>query len=212
MNGEKESKKERRETARQARIEAQRARERARRRKLLLRNGLILILVVGLGAYGFTRWQSGDRAQDKARADAGCSGIKEVEEMATANHVAETDPPPKYNTNPPTSGDHFGSTAPWGALDETVDRRMLVHNLEHGGIVVHFKDLPDSEAEALEDLADETPSGLVSYPDEEIDKPIAMAAWGHLETCERYNERVIRDFANERCNKGPEKPGLGCNI
>jgi hypothetical protein len=43
-----------------------------------------------------------------------------------------------YNSNPPTSGLHWGAAAPWGVLATPAAKETLVHNMEHGGVVVWY--------------------------------------------------------------------------
>src|SRR5579864_3213956 len=46
-----------------------------------------------------------------------------------AQHVA-------YNSNPPSSGPHYPSPTPWGIKDSEVVDETLVHNEEHGGVII----------------------------------------------------------------------------
>lgn len=41
-----------------------------------------------------------------------------------------------YSTNPPTSGPHSSSPMPFSVLEEPAPKENLVHNMEHGGVVV----------------------------------------------------------------------------
>ena len=45
---------------------------------------------------------------------------------------------PKWNSSPPTSGPHYGVPAVWDFYDEEVPLVQTVHNLEHGGVVIHY--------------------------------------------------------------------------
>jgi len=204
------SKKEKREAARSARVEAQRAREKARKRK---KNVLLALLVIGallLGAFGVNAYLNGKGKVKKDTAAAGCVD-KEFKELNASPHLEPSAPVPDYNSNPPTSGLHFDQTAPWGTSDETIEDRMLVHNLEHGGLAIHYKDLPDDDVDALVDFVEDTyEDGVIAHPNDQIKSTIAIAAWGHLRTCESYNQNAVRAFIKARCNKGPEKQGLKC--
>lgn len=212
----KESRKQRRESARLARIEAQRKRERARK----IRRNLIVLLVVlaAVAAVTFfvlSRRQSAGRI-DAARLEAGCSEIMRHEEEGST-HV-EAPATVEYESNPPSSGNHYGQTARWGVYRETVQAEILVHNLEHGGVVVHYRsdDLTSEEIEALEDLVEGYPdsldigAGVILNPSDDIPTPVAMASWQHTQTCEEVSIIVVRSFIEERCGKGPEKFPLAC--
>ena len=43
-----------------------------------------------------------------------------------------------YNSNPPTSGNHFPSPAAFKIYESPVPKENLVHSMEHGGVVVWY--------------------------------------------------------------------------
>lgn len=204
-----ETKKEKREAARQARLEAQRAREKARKRKKVMTTTLIIVVAAALVGFVVYRASQTKAGVSKLAENADCQS-KSYKELSAAPHLEETAPAPKYNSNPPSSGLHFGRTAPWGTSAARIDDRMLVHNLEHGGIVVHYKDLADAEVDALEELVDSYADGVIANPNPDIPTKVGMAAWGDVQTCAKYSTAVVKAFIKEHCNKGPEKIGLGC--
>lgn len=84
---------------------------------------------------------------------AGCRFGRFEEE--DAKHVDDAEDL-KFDTFPPTSGTHFPDWGPYGIYDEQVDDGYVVHNLEHGGVVVWFgSDVDATIRTAVEDLADE---------------------------------------------------------
>lgn len=203
-----DTKKAKREAARQARIEAQRARERARKRK---RIGLFAALTAVLLVAGVLIYQRAQRSEgivadrfDKA----GCA-IKKYPEQ-DRDHIDANAARPKYNSTPPSSGPHRQQPANWGSYDEPVDDEVLVHNLEHGGIVIHHKGLSDTQTDRVSEIADDYPTGVIALPNENIKVPIALSAWRTVQTCDRVDEVVVRAFVEEYCNKGPEKFNLAC--
>lgn len=205
----KATKRERREEIRQARIEAQRRRMRARRRRQIMTWGLAgLVVLIGAGFVLFRSIEGRTTALTAAK-EAGCTDVEEFEALP-AIHIdsAEAPPtPPPYNSDPPTSGPHLGAqVAPWGSHPETVPPEIFVHNLEHGGIVIHYKDLPDEDIVALEELVDSYDDGVIVMPSDSINKPLALTQWAHMQTCEKYSERVVVDFIRARCNKGNPEP------
>jgi len=212
----KASKAQRREAARKARLEEQKRRQRAKKKRQAIVIGIILVVLVAGGVFGFVRSQAGKVGADELRA-AGCEDVEELEEQK-GEHI-DSQPPPErvpYNSEPPTSGQHRGGgTAPWGIHDEQIEPELYVHNLEHGGIIIHHNDLPDDELEGLEDLVDSYPvigqgTGVVLMANPDVESPIVMTAWARMQTCERYNEKVVRAFIKEYCEQGPEKFPLGC--
>ena len=69
-------------------------------------------------------------------------------------HIEKLSSDFRYNSYPPTSGPHYppGPKAPavWNLYDTPVDETALVHNLEHGGVVVQYgADVPDSTVQQI---------------------------------------------------------------
>ncbi len=212
----KASKAQRREAARKARLEEQKRRQRAKKKRQAIVIGTILLVLVAGGVFGFVRSQAGKVSPDELQA-AECDEVEEFEEQR-AVHI-DSQPPPErvpYNSDPPTSGQHRGGgTAQWGIHDEPVEPELYVHNLEHGGIVIHHNDHPDDDLENLEILVDSYPAigsgpGVILMANPDVESPIVMTAWARMQTCEKYNEKVVRAFIKEHCEQGPEKFPLGC--
>ena len=211
----KETRAAKREEARKARIEAQKRAARAKKMRNYGILALLAIVVIAGIVFLFSQRSRSAEAVEKARIEAGCSDITEHDEEGSG-HIEATETV-EYETNPPSSGDHRGNTAPWGPFPDRVDDEILVHNLEHGGVVIHYRaeDLSEGDIRALEELVESYPdpgsgSGVISNPNPDIPQPIGMASWAHTQTCERFNIVVIKAFIEERCGKGPEKFPLGC--
>jgi hypothetical protein len=75
----------------------------------------------------------------------------------------------KYNSFPPTSGQHYppGPKAPavWNVYEAPVDQLALVHNLEHGGVVVQYG--PEVSPQTVQQIVAwyaDSPEGLVVAP------------------------------------------------
>ncbi len=67
----------------------------------------------------------------------GCSMDVRAQPDEGRIHVNYCDSVP-YQNDPPSSGPHWPSPAPWGFHQEVVPREWWVHNLEHGGVVLLF--------------------------------------------------------------------------
>jgi Protein of unknown function (DUF3105) len=209
----RETRKEKREAARQARLAEQRRRKRAKRRKQILIGGtsgvLAVVLVVLLvGRISENRARSTE-AVKQAAAAAGCDEIKQYPD-AGAEHI--DDNPEKrvpYTSNPPTSGDHFalgGRPPEPDFYTEPVQRpEIYVHNLEHGQIFIHYKDLPQDQVDELEEIQREHASSTHVMRNPEIDTPVAITAWRYMQKCQKVSKPVIERFIEERCNKSPER-------
>jgi hypothetical protein len=114
-----------------------------------------------------------------------------------------------YNSNPPTSGPHYEEQARWGIYNESPSDEQLVHNLEHGGIIISYN--PDLvEAEDLEQIRQQAEGlsainpRIIVTPRSEMPQAIALTAWGYLQELEAYDAAVIDEFYNAHIARGPE--------
>ena len=125
-----------------------------------------------------------------------------------AAHVPEGQPV-VYNTNPPTSGNHWASTAAWGIYNEPPPDEQLVHNLEHGGIIVsyHPEQIDDNTLNQLRRqvrrLSRRNPR-IILTPRESLSVPIALTAWGFLKELDSYDPDRIDNFYDVHIAQGPE--------
>jgi hypothetical protein len=126
-------------------------------------------------------------------------------------HLKPGAPAPKYGTNPPTSGDHV--TTPFqsadGAYREMPDLINVVHSLEHGRIEVQYSpDLPEEDQLALKGVFDESPSGVLLFPNDRMPYEVAATAWAQLIGCKRFEGAktldAIRNFRDQYRGRGPE--------
>ena len=116
-----------------------------------------------------------------------------------------------YHTNPPTSGNHV--TTPFqqadGAYSEEPDSIDFVHSLEHGRIEIQYApDLPEQDQLALKGVFDESPSGMLMFPNRQMPYEVATTAWTQLMGCKTYEGAktldAIRDFRDQYRGRGPE--------
>ena len=103
-----------------------------------------------------------------------------------------------YSTTPPTSGSHWGAPADCGIYDEGLPDERVVHNMEHGHVIISYN-LPNTgDAASLLQLATDLPNlenwGIVR-PYSEIDPgTVAMTAWGVMDLVQGVDEESIRTF------------------
>ena len=71
-----------------------------------------------------------------AAEDAGCTDVEESE--AEGQEHVEDGTDIEYGTQPPSSGNHYGTPADAGFYDSAIPEEQAVHNLEHGQIVVWY--------------------------------------------------------------------------
>jgi hypothetical protein len=120
-----------------------------------------------------------------------------------------------YKTNPPTSGDHYGSptetaSGPMadGAYSTTPVASRVVHSMEHGRVEIRYSpDLPEDKQLALKGVFDESTDGVLIFPDPDMPYVVAVSAWRNYIGCKSYNPiflDVIRNFRDTYRGNGPE--------
>jgi Protein of unknown function (DUF3105) len=122
----------------------------------------------------------------------------------------------KYQTNPPTSGDHYGNgneTASGaladGAYLETPPVGRWVHSMEHGRVIIHYSpDLSEQDQLAIKGVFEESPAGVIMFPNPDLEDDVAIASWTQLATCEKFGGAatldLLRAFRDIYRGQGPE--------
>ena len=122
-----------------------------------------------------------------------------------------------YNSDPPTSGPHYAEPAQVGFYDEALPDEQLVHNLEHGYIVIWYNctGLEETACETLKeqirDVMGQAGSAgfssltkLIAVPRSSLPSPIAATSWGRLYQPETFDVDELLVFIKEFRNKAPE--------
>lgn len=176
-------------------------RKRAQRRRSLVTMGLAVgvgVLVVMLivsqrnhGAGGESVNIGGPDTPEAAK----CTSVQEFKEEGHT-HVPEGTTV-GYKTDPPTSGNHWppGSQADPGFYATPVDSERLVHNLEHGQIVIWYQtDAPETTKDKIEQYVGNDPA-LIAVPyDFSGPGDYALSAWKVSQSCEIPSQTVMDDF------------------
>ena len=119
-------------------------------------------------------------------------------------HIKPGEEAMEYNSNPPTSGAHLSSAANWGISRGPVPDVQAIHNLEHGGIWISYKNLDEESLQKLRDFANKHYESVLLSPREANDSKIAIAAWGYLEQINTLDMEVLENFYKANKNKSPE--------
>lgn len=150
-----------------------------------------------------------------AAREAGCDVQLDLPDEGNT-HFSDENKVVKYDTNPPTSGEHYGNPSERGAgaladgaFLETPNWNRAVHSLEHGRIEVQYSpDLPEEDQLALKGVFDEAPPGVDLFPNAEMPYDVAVTAWTQLVGCKSYDGPktldVVRDFRDQFLGQGPE--------
>ena len=108
-------------------------------------------------------------------------------------HIEEGTAASDWNSDPPTSGEHYPRWAPAGFNEEVIVDEYLVHNLEHGYIIIYyncegmsddacgiFKIAIQAAMAAAGNDPDTLTPKLVAVPRPGMPNPITYTAWGRL--------------------------------
>ncbi|MBS1895417.1 MAG: DUF3105 domain-containing protein [Actinobacteria bacterium] len=129
------------------------------------------------------------------------------------SHLGEGEMPPRYGTSPPTSGNHSPVPQADGAYSEAPAFENTVHSLEHGRVEIQYSPtLAEGDQLALKGLFDESPGGVLLFPDPKMPYEVAVSAWTNLVGCHSFagsaTLEVVRDFRDEFRGRGPESAAI----
>lgn len=126
-----------------------------------------------------------------------------------STHLAPNADPPKYKTSPATSGDHSAQQQADGAYSEQVAEEHVLHSLEHSRVAIQYSpDLPEEDQLALKGLFDESPDGMLLFPNSKMPYDVAASAWTQLIGCDGFEGATtidaLRNFRDVYRGQGPE--------
>lgn len=199
-----EERKLKREEARKARIALARRKQKAKRQRQVLIAGALVLGLLSVIVYGVQKGRIESASALAAAKQAGCGPIQEFKSEGQ-RHLQPSESFSGYKTSPPTSGPHAQQPAVWGSYNEETPQSTLVHNLEHGGVIVHYKGQSDGKIDEINSLVDSYSDGVVSNPNEKLDKPIVITSWTQMQKCETFSAKFVAQYIKQYCNKGPEK-------
>lgn len=129
--------------------------------------------------------------------------------VETANHLP-AGTKHTYNSNPPTSGKHWGQATPWGTyLDAPPPDESLVHNLEHGGVIISFNPelVTADEQIQLEELYAELSAinpRVILTVRSNLDVPLAVTSWEYRLLLDSVDIEAVHQFYDDHIAQGPE--------
>lgn len=149
---------------------------------------------------------------DRRREEAGCTTVADGDPLEDRSHLDPADAPPPaalYPDRPAHSGRHYGTLLPLPAGTAPIDERAVLHNMEHGSVVVWFDPDAGGVPREVADWRDRSAHlGFTSrdggavyaspVPDDLADAPtVALRAWGMAVDCERFDPVVADAFLAE---------------
>ncbi|HEU4481312.1 MAG TPA: DUF3105 domain-containing protein, partial [Actinomycetota bacterium] len=155
------------------------------------------------------RSEEGSESAGVSRSAAGCDEV-ETHEEGERDHVEEGSRI-EYTESPPTSGPHYAQQSQPGFFSAPVEPERMVHNLEHGQIVVWYSpDAPQATIDAIESAVDEDPVSLLAAPygDMPSGSDVVFTAWAASQSCADFSSQVFNDFRERFQGRGPEPVGI----
>jgi hypothetical protein len=129
-----------------------------------------------------------------------------------------------WNTDPPTSGPHYGVTLIYDSYDEPIEIGRVLHNLEHGAVyILYGDDVPEGTVAQLESFYGGRENGTILAPYAKLGDQIALGAWladglpeassdrgsGVLAKCTEFDQAAFDTFFDAFQFKGPESAFIG---
>ncbi len=178
--------------------------------KLYLAASLVIAVLV-IASFAFASFSGGGHggAAQGGSENQYVDGVGTQYPILGREHIAEgteTD----YNSVPPTSGDHWPTPARCGFYEEVLPDERVVHNMEHGHIVVSYNLLLESDVQALRDSLNDIGLNNVwgiarAYHDMPTGQ-VGLSAWGVNDVFLGVEqERMELFFESYAGNLGPER-------
>ena len=182
---------------------------------ILLLGGVLAVLAFGGGGGS----SSGSLIDTSSCTEEEFPGLKPA-------HLTSPNAPVNYNSFPPSSGPHYAQPAPWGVYPDTIKQTILVHNLEHGGVIVQYgKGVSQGDVQKLQSFYQDDPYGVVVAPYDKLGNKIAATAWnepaysqnqdanfkkvdpghGFVLTCKSFDKDALSKFRDRHRNKAGER-------
>jgi Protein of unknown function (DUF3105) len=130
--------------------------------------------------------------------------------------------PIEYGSRPPIGGPHYDAWYPtYGLSEAPIATGLWLHNLEHGAVVLLYN-CPDECSELVEQLKAlyaKLPPGrnagtsgprMLVAPYRDMDRHIAVVAWGYLLEQDQLEPDAIIQFYLDHVDRGPECRNLAC--
>lgn len=160
--------------------------------------GLAVLTVIGLMVWQGVKPAAGDS----------------IPIMTSDPHLPADSDPGQYNSDPPTSGLHYATEAQAGFYDKniyTYPAGYLVHNLEHGYVVLWYNcnlldeagcaELKSQIRNVIDDLGGVK---MIAYPWDSMDVPAAITSWGRIQNFEVFDAELAKAFYRANLNRAPE--------
>jgi len=185
--------------------------------RLLAIGGVLLVGVV-LIALVFVLGAGPSAAVGAQQADDGQTHVTQGIDCRAPGAAGECGADP-YSSLPAASGPHWNGPANWGLYTTPQIETQLIHNLEHGGIVIWY-DAGTLEADQVDELSryvtTQVSSGISGRfkfllspwgGEDDLPSPIVATAWRWLLELDEVDTGTLDAFAREHYGMSPEPNG-----
>jgi len=138
--------------------------------------------------------------------------------MESSAHVETGTDPGPYNSDPPTSGRHYGESLPSGFYEESEVANLgaypegrLVHSLEHGYVILWYDcerlsegDCSQLKGQIRQGMDDAGNLKVIAFPWNSIEEPVVMTSWGQMLRMESFDPATALQFIRTNRNRAPE--------
>lgn len=193
--------------------EVQKARQSEWQRRELRRGRIMAIvwIVAGLAFVGIVVYLAWKQVQPIPRTG-------ESIPLQGQAHIQVGESHELYNSDPPTSGPHYEQPAEAGFYEAAPVDEQLVHNLEHGYVIIWYNcsslsptqctklksDIRDTMGQ-VENSAITHTSKLIAVPRPTMDAQLALTSWGRLDKFNAFDRQRILNFIRVFRDQAPER-------
>jgi hypothetical protein len=135
--------------------------------------------------------------------------------MDGRTHIDEGTQGGPYSSTPAASGPHWPQPIAWGVYPDPIPQEPVIHNLEHGGIVIWYQADQVSPTDVA-DLAEYTRRWnaterykvlMAPWAGEDFGAPMAMVAWTWLLYLDELETGTMDQFIDQHYGDAPEPAG-----
>jgi hypothetical protein len=162
---------------------------------------VVVVLVIVLAGGG----SSAKAAITTIRAQ-GCQYHKYPAQPRTPHYATlNPKPAPSWNSFPPTSGRHYYIPLPFGIYTEVVPEIRLVHNLEHGAVILQYGDkVSADQVQQITAWYQQDANAVVVAPLPKLGAKVALTAWTNWAECTGFNLKAANAFRKAFRYHAPE--------
>jgi hypothetical protein len=165
--------------------------------------GVVILVIVLLFGGGGTQ-------------EAGAAGLRQAD--AGRAHIAEGEQGTGFTSVPATSGPHWSSAdspGAWGVYTNAQPQERMLHNMEHGGIVIWYQpsqlgaeDLATLTAFVQQQVTTERFKVILTpWSGADFGHPVALTAWNWLLYLDTVDLDKVRGFIDAHYGDAPEPFG-----